>query len=64
VSSETPAAHLARLKVTYHGWAIRAIEPGKGTGYTAQRRDERGGLASIYAPDVPGLEAALAEAGR
>jgi hypothetical protein len=23
----TPAAHLARLKVTYQGWSIRAIEP-------------------------------------
>ena len=62
MSQETPAAHLARLKVQHPEWTIRLIEPGKGTGYTAQRRDSRGGLSSIYAPDVAGLEAALAGA--
>jgi hypothetical protein len=30
MSSETPAAHLARLKLTYPSWSIRAIEPFKG----------------------------------
>ena len=58
--SRTPAAHLARLKVTYQSWDIqRAAE---GTGFTAQRRKERGGLRSIYAPTLPELEAALARA--
>jgi hypothetical protein len=55
--SRTPAAHLARLKVTYQSWDIRrAVE---GTGFTADRRDERGGLRSICAPDLLELEAAL-----
>jgi hypothetical protein len=55
--SRTPAAELARLKVTYQSWDIqRAAE---GTGFTAERRDECGGLRSIYAPTVPELEAAL-----
>jgi hypothetical protein len=51
--SRTPAAELARLKVAYPGWIIRAIEPGKGTGYTAHRRD---GRRRIYAPTVAALE--------
>ena len=57
----TPAAHLARLKVTFQAWSISAIESGKGTGYTAQRRIERGGVRSVYAPTLAELEAALAE---
>ena len=48
--SRTPAAHLARLKVTYQSWDIRRVAEGKGIGYTAQCRDGRGGLRSIYAP--------------
>jgi len=60
--SETPATHLARLKVAHPGWSIHAIEPGKGVGFTAQRRTGHGGLRSIYAPTVPQLEAALMEA--
>jgi hypothetical protein len=52
------AAEPARLKVTYQSWTIRPIEPG--TGYTAQRRDRRGGLRSVYAPTLPELEARLA----
>jgi hypothetical protein len=58
--SRTPAAHLGRLKVTYRSWDIRPAAEGKGTGFTAQRRDERGGLRSIYAPTLPELDAALA----
>jgi hypothetical protein len=54
--STTPAAQLARLKVTYQRWDIgRATD---GTGFTAERR----GLHSIYAPTLPELEAALAAA--
>lgn len=57
--SRTPAAELARLKVTYQSWDIqRATE---GTGFTAERRDERGGLRNIYAQTVPELEGALIE---
>jgi hypothetical protein len=59
--SRTPAAELARLKVTYRNWDIRHAE-GEGAGFTAERRDKRGGLRSIYAPTLPELEAALAEA--
>jgi hypothetical protein len=56
--SRTPAAHLARLKVTYQRWDIgRAAE---GTGFTAERQDERGGLNSIYAPTLGELEHKLA----
>ena len=58
----TPAAHLARLKVTNQSWDIRWAA--EGTGYRAPRRNERGGLRSIYAPTLPQLEAALAGAGR
>ena len=64
MSSETPAAHLARLKVTYQNWTLRPVEPGKGTGYTAQRRDGRGNLRSIYAATTGELENRLAEAER
>jgi hypothetical protein len=59
--SRTPAAELARLKVTYRNWHIRHAE-GDGAGFTALRRDERGGLRSLYAPTLPELEAALAGA--
>ena len=59
--SRTPAAHLARLKVTYQSWDIRHAE-GDGAGFTALHRDERGGLRSMYAPTLPELEAALAAA--
>jgi hypothetical protein len=57
--STTPAAHLARLKVQFAGWSIHAIEPGKGTGYTAQR-----GRLRLYAVTLGELEAALAETDR
>ena len=58
--SRTPAAELARLKIAYQGWLIeRAAE---GTGFTAQLRDERGGLRAIYAPTVAELETAPARA--
>lgn len=62
--SRTPAAELARVKVAFPKWTIRPIEPGKGTGYTAQRRDRRGELRSVYAPTLPELEARLAAASR
>jgi hypothetical protein len=58
--SRTPAAELARVKVAHPSWTIRPVEPGKGTGYTALRRDRRGGLRSVYAPTLPELEARLA----
>jgi hypothetical protein len=53
VSSETPAAHLARLKVTYQGWWIaRAAD-----GFTAV---ERSTGRTITAGTVTGLENQLA----
>jgi hypothetical protein len=55
--SRTPAAHLARLKVTYQSWDIRRAA--EGTGFTADRPAVGGGPRSIYAPDLPELEAAL-----
>jgi hypothetical protein len=58
--SRTPAAHLARLKVTYQAWSIQRAS--EGTGFTAEHRDESGGLRSIFAPTVPELEGALIEA--
>lgn len=61
MSRETPATHLARLKVTYQSRTLRAVEPGKGTGYTAQLGDASGGLASIYAATVGELESRLAD---
>ncbi len=58
--STTPAAHLARLKVTYPAWSIRQVEPDKGTGYTAVHCESKK-LRSLYAPDLDALEAALYE---
>jgi hypothetical protein len=58
--SRTPAAHLARLKVTYQSWSIQRAP--EGSGFTAERRDERGNLRSIFAPTLAELEAALAGA--
>jgi hypothetical protein len=57
--SRTLAAELARLKVTYRSWDVRRAAEG---GFTAERGDGRGGLRSVYAPTLPGLEAALAGA--
>lgn len=62
--SRTPAAQLARLKVTYPAWTIRPAGPRKGSGYTAVYRDDEHGLRSIYTPSLAGLEAKLAEAGQ
>ena len=60
--SATPAAHLARLKVQFLQWSVRAVKRGKGTGYTAHRRDGRGGLWRVHAPSLVDLENALARA--
>jgi hypothetical protein len=39
VSTETPAAHLARLKVQFPGWAINRNAPAvPGNGFTATER--------------------------
>ena len=57
--SRTPAAELARLKVTYPGWIIQRGE----TGFMAECRDEHGDVRSICAPTVAELETALAGAG-
>jgi hypothetical protein len=57
MSRETPAAHLARLKVTYQGWRIE--RSATGTGYTAHCRQERAAPNFIYAPTLGELEAAL-----
>ena len=56
--SVTPAATLARLKVAFPSWTIQAVEPGKGTGWTAQRRTGRG-VRHIFAPSLEQLELAL-----
>ena len=61
MSSETAATHLARLKVQFRDWSIRAIEPGNGVGFTAKRTTAHGGVRSLYAPTLGELEAALAE---
>jgi hypothetical protein len=62
VSSETPGTHLARLKDTYRGYVIThaVLRPG----YVAHRRTGQGAWDSLYAPDLPGLEAALARVSR
>jgi hypothetical protein len=52
--SATPAAELARVKVRFPAWSIQAVEPGKGTGYTAHR-----GGWHIYAPSLARLETQL-----
>jgi hypothetical protein len=57
--SQTPAAHLARLKVTYQGWRIERSS--SGTGFRAHRREERAAPNFIYAPTLGELEAALME---
>jgi hypothetical protein len=59
--SRTPAAELARLKVTHPRWSIRRIEQGKGTGYTAHRREEHVAPNFLYAPTLGELEAGLME---
>ena len=56
--SVTPDAQLARLKVAFPARTIQAVEPGKGTGRTAQWRTGRGGR-HIYAPSLAQLELAL-----
>ena len=52
--SRTPAAELARVKTRFAAWSIRPVEPGKGTGYTAQR-----GRRQVHAPSLADLEKRL-----
>jgi hypothetical protein len=59
VSSEAPAAHLARLKLTHAGWRIE--RSATGTGYSAHNRDKRAAPNLIYAPTLGELETALHE---
>lgn len=59
MSSETPAAHLARLKVTYQGWRIEGSATGNG--YTAHCRQERAAPNFLSAPTLGELEAVLME---
>lgn len=53
--SRTPAAELARLKVTFPDWSVRRVQPGSGVGFTAHRRLE-GGLQQLYALTLAHLE--------
>ena len=50
----TPAATLARLKVSYPLWTIRRVT--SGDGYTAHRRGDR---KRVYAPTLADLERQL-----
>jgi hypothetical protein len=59
MSSETAAAHLARLKVTYQGWRI--VRSATGTGYSAHRRQERAAPNFLSAPTLGELEVVLME---
>jgi hypothetical protein len=59
MSSETPAAHMARLKVTHAGWRIE--RSATGTGYSAHRRQERAAPNFLSAPTLGELEVVLME---
>ncbi len=54
--STTPAARVARLKVTYQAWSIREVRSGKG--WTAQHCETG---AVVYAGSPAALETALWE---
>lgn len=54
--SRTPAAELARLKVTFPHWSVRPVAPGKGVGFTAHRRAVGYRPQSFYAPTLAELE--------
>lgn len=57
--SRTPAAQLARLKVTYQGWRI--TRPDGGMACQAVRRDSAGRLR-LRAPNPGALEALIMQA--
>ena len=63
MSPRSPASHLAKLKLEHPTWTLRAVARGKGTGYTAQKRDAHGNLRSLYAPTLIALEKELEQAG-
>ena len=62
--SRTPAAELARIKVRYSEWRIRAVEDGRDKRYTAQRTspDRPDKPMRIHARTVAELGAKLAAA--
>lgn len=68
--SMTPAAELAAARIRWPLWSIRAVCPGKGTGFTARRHGQskhrqRGhsasGLPDVWAPNLTALEDRLRE---
>jgi hypothetical protein len=59
VSSETPAAHLARLKVSYPQWRIWRGE--QTNEYWAAPPPGHDRQALVDAPDLPALEAKISE---
>jgi hypothetical protein len=58
--STTPAAELAATRTRWPLWSIRAVGPGKGTGFTA-RRHGASGLDDLWAPSLTALEDQLRE---
>jgi hypothetical protein len=56
----TPAAELAAARTRWPLWSIRAVHPGRGTGFTA-RRHGAGGLHDLWAPSLTALEDQLRE---
>jgi len=54
--SDTPAAWLARLKMTFPGWSIHRVPPATGTGFTARRELPGGHSQSLSALTLAELE--------
>jgi hypothetical protein len=59
--STTPAAELAAARTRWPLWSIRAVGPGKGTGFTARRHGSSAGLHAVWAPNLAALEERLRE---